>query len=54
MSFTSSRSIADTLSRLFAVVAPRGMEVFAVIDHSGKARDAGLDLRDVGGGKKYE
>ena len=37
--------MADTLARLFAVVAARGMEVFAVIDHSGKARDFGLDLR---------
>ena len=38
-------STADTLARLSAVVAARGMEVFAVIDHSGKARDVGLDLR---------
>src|SRR5215510_2739513 len=40
-------SMAETLARLSAVVAARGMEVFAVIDHSGKARDAGLDLRDT-------
>ena len=40
-------SMADTLARLAAVVAARGMEVFAVIDHSGKARDVGLDLRDT-------
>ena len=40
-------SMADTLARLSAVVAARGMEMFAVIDHSGKARDAGLDLRDT-------
>src|SRR5215468_10170738 len=40
-------SIADTLARLAAVVAARGMEVFAVIDHSGKAREVGLDLRDT-------
>jgi uncharacterized protein (DUF302 family) len=38
-------SLADTVARLSAVVAARGMEVFAVIDHSGKARDVGLDLR---------
>jgi uncharacterized protein (DUF302 family) len=37
--------MADTVARLSAVVAARGMEVFAVIDHSGKARDVGLDLR---------
>ena len=40
-------SMADTVARLLAVVAARGMEVFAVIDHSGKARDVGLRLRDT-------
>jgi uncharacterized protein (DUF302 family) len=40
-------SVANTLARLSAVVAARGMEVFAVIDHSGKARGVGLDLRDT-------
>jgi len=38
-------SMAETLARLSAVVAARGMEVFAIIDHSSKAREAGLDLR---------
>lgn len=38
-------SMADTVARLSAVVAARGLEVYAVIDHSGKARDVGLDLR---------
>jgi uncharacterized protein (DUF302 family) len=37
---------ADTVSRLFAVVAARGMEVFAVIDHSEQARNVGLELRN--------
>jgi uncharacterized protein (DUF302 family) len=40
-------SMADTVARLSAVVSARGMEVFAVIDHSGKARDVGLELRDT-------
>jgi uncharacterized protein (DUF302 family) len=40
-------SMADTLARLSAVIAARGMEVFVVIDHSGKARDVGLALRDT-------
>ncbi len=40
-------SMADTVVRLSAVVAARGMEVIAIIDHSGKARDVGLDLRDT-------
>jgi len=44
---TSPWSTADTLARLSAVVAARGMEVFAVIDQSGKARDVGIDLRDT-------
>jgi uncharacterized protein (DUF302 family) len=39
--------MADTVARLSAVVAARGMQVFAVIDHSGEARDVGLDLRDT-------
>jgi uncharacterized protein (DUF302 family) len=40
-------SMADTVARLSAVVAARGMEVFAVIDYRGKAREVGLDLRDT-------
>jgi uncharacterized protein (DUF302 family) len=40
-------SMDDTLARLAAVVAARGMDVFAVIDYSGKARDVSLDLRDT-------
>ncbi len=40
-------SMADTLARLLAVVAAQGMEVFAVIDHSGQARDVGLALRET-------
>ena len=40
-------SMAETVARLSAVVAARGMEVFAVVDHSGKARDVGLELRNT-------
>jgi uncharacterized protein (DUF302 family) len=43
----SPRSVADTVSRLSAVMAARGMKVFAVIDHSGEARNSGLELRDT-------
>ncbi|MCA1846259.1 MAG: DUF302 domain-containing protein [Actinobacteria bacterium] len=39
--------MADTVARLSAVVAARGMEVLAIIDHSGKARDVGIDLRET-------
>lgn len=40
-------SMADTVARLSAVVAARGMEVLATIDHSARARDVGLDLRET-------
>jgi uncharacterized protein (DUF302 family) len=40
-------SMVDTIARLSAVVAARGMEVLAVVDHSGRARDVGLSLRET-------
>ena len=40
-------SAADTLSRLLAVAAARGLKVFGVIDHSGEAKAVGLELRDT-------
>ena len=43
----SSRSVADTVARLTSLVEAKGMKVFAVIDHSGEAKQAGLDLRET-------
>ena len=43
----SPRSVADTVARLSTIVAARGMKQFAVIDHSGEAQHAGLELRDT-------
>jgi uncharacterized protein (DUF302 family) len=40
-------SVPDTVARLSAVIAARGLEIYAVVDHAGKARDAGLALRDT-------
>jgi uncharacterized protein (DUF302 family) len=40
-------SVADTVARLSAILAARGMKEFAVIDHSGEAHAAGLELRDT-------
>jgi uncharacterized protein (DUF302 family) len=40
-------SMADTVARLRAVVAARGMKVFAVIDLNDEARRGGLALRDM-------
>jgi uncharacterized protein (DUF302 family) len=44
---SSPWSVADTVTRLLAVVATRGMKLFAVIDHSGEAEANGLQLRDT-------
>jgi uncharacterized protein (DUF302 family) len=43
----SPRSVADTVQRLTALIQAKGMKLFAVIDHSGEARNAGLELRDT-------
>ena len=43
----SPRSVADTVSRLTDMVRAKRMKVFAVIDQSAEARQAGLELRDT-------
>jgi uncharacterized protein (DUF302 family) len=43
----SPSSVGETVARLSALVAEKGMKVFAVIDHSGEASNVGLDLRDT-------
>ena len=43
----SPRSVADTVARLVDLTAAKGLKVFAVIDHSGEARDRGIELRDT-------
>jgi uncharacterized protein (DUF302 family) len=44
---SSPWSVSDTVARLSALVAARGMKLFAVIDHSGEAKAAGLELRET-------
>jgi uncharacterized protein (DUF302 family) len=44
---SSPWSVSDTVARLSAVVAARGMKLFAIIDHSGEAAGSGLELRDT-------
>jgi uncharacterized protein (DUF302 family) len=39
--------VSDTVERLKDVLDSKGVEVFAVIDHSGEAAKAGLELRDT-------
>src|ERR1700691_895268 len=43
----SPRTVADTVSRFVEMVTSRGMEVFAQIDHSGEAKERGLELRET-------
>ena len=43
----SSLSVADTVVRFSEVLAAKGVKLFAVIDHSGEAQAAGLELRET-------
>ena len=43
----SHRSVADTVSALTAMISAKGMKLFAVIDQSAEARQAGLSLRET-------
>jgi uncharacterized protein (DUF302 family) len=43
----SPRSVAATVSRLTGILSAKGMKVFAVIDQSEQARDAGMQLRET-------
>jgi uncharacterized protein (DUF302 family) len=43
----SPRSVDDTVARFTEVLAAKGVKLFAVIDHSGEAEAAGLELRDT-------
>lgn len=43
----SPRSVAATVTRLTGILSARGMKVFAVIDQSEEAREAGLQLRET-------
>ena len=43
----SPQPVADTVTRLTDLIAAKGMKLFAVIDQSAEAREAGLQLRDT-------
>jgi uncharacterized protein (DUF302 family) len=43
----SPGSVEDTVSRLKRVLESKGIKLFALIDHSGEAEAAGLELRDT-------
>jgi uncharacterized protein (DUF302 family) len=39
--------VAETVTRLSAEIESRGLKLFALIDHSGEAERAGLELRET-------
>jgi uncharacterized protein (DUF302 family) len=41
----SKYSVEETLRRLEAAFASKGLQVFAVVDHSGEADEVGLEMR---------
>ena len=43
----SPRSVTATVSRLTGILSAKDMKVFAVIDQSEQARDAGMELRET-------
>jgi uncharacterized protein (DUF302 family) len=43
----SPRSVADTVTRFTGMLGAKGVKVFAVIDQTAAAREAGLELRDT-------
>jgi uncharacterized protein (DUF302 family) len=44
---TSPRSVDDTVAGFQELLAAKGIKLFAVIDHSGEAAAAGLELRNT-------
>ena len=44
---TANGSVNDTVAKLSELVEARGLTLFAMVDHSGEARRAGLELRDT-------
>ena len=43
----TAQSVADAVARLSEAIVAKGMQIFAIIDHSGEAKAVGLDLRDT-------
>ena len=43
----SPRPVRETVARLTQIVADKGLKLFTVVDHSGEAEAAGLELRDT-------
>ena len=44
---SSPRSVEEILTRLTELLVSKGIKLFALIDHSGEAKAAGLELRET-------
>jgi uncharacterized protein (DUF302 family) len=44
-SFLSKHSVEETVRRFTSLLQQKGIKLFAVVDHSGEAMSAGLELR---------
>jgi uncharacterized protein (DUF302 family) len=44
---SSPRTIDETVNRLESILAERGLQIFALIDHSGEAEKVGMKMRET-------
>ncbi|MGA2643238.1 MAG: DUF302 domain-containing protein [Candidatus Sulfotelmatobacter sp.] len=44
---SSPRTIDETVKRLESILAERGLQIFALIDHSGEAEKVGMKMRET-------
>jgi uncharacterized protein (DUF302 family) len=44
---SSPRTIDETVKRLESILAERGLQIFALIDHSGEAETVGMKMRET-------
>jgi uncharacterized protein (DUF302 family) len=47
VSKSTAASVSETLAKLLGLLEDGGVKVFAVVDHSGEAEQAGLELRET-------
>lgn len=47
MTLASKHTVAETVEKLKALLAAKGVSLFAVVDHSGEAAKAGLAMPDT-------
>jgi uncharacterized protein (DUF302 family) len=47
MTLPSAHSVAETVNHLTSILQAKGVKLFAVVDHSGEAAKAGLQMPDT-------